>query len=315
MEENSETQEPGKKPRREDQKHQRSDAVDEVGRVVHEAAEAETNGQYALASLLALHALQLDPVRAEASAIFERCQAALGRVAPDVLEKGTPAPVAGLPPWAESREPGAKHPMENLFRDDALRHPIDLDGVAPLTPGPDPHGLGSRVVRPVLPFVILGLLVAGIWLASSRTGTGPAPVTAQPAVAEPQAAPDDPDPVTDPRPGALAPGTVALNIVPWAKVDAIYSVYDGHQIEPDGLVSPCTVSLPPGRYSFTVSHPDFGSLDLPVIVKSGEVTKVEHSLISNKELEKELAPALKSSGSPFSQTGEPAMQQSAALQR
>ncbi len=299
-------------PPRDDSKGLPRAVTEEIDRVVREALQAESSGRYALASLLALHALQLDPTRTEASAILERCQTALGR------KENTQLPDPPLPPDASEAdfrlrlggmEPRAGNP------DDALRHPIDLDGVPPLMPAPRPRGLGSSLFRATLPIVIVGLLVAGIWLASSQTNPVPPAAPARPAVAEPAPASDDPDPVADSRPGALAPGTVALNVVPWAKIDAIYSVYDGHEIEPDGLVSPCTVSLPPGRYSFTVSHPDFGSIELPVIVKSGEVTKVEHSLISTQELEKELAPALKSAGYPSGRISESRIQQSAALRR
>ncbi|MFB3905692.1 MAG: carboxypeptidase-like regulatory domain-containing protein [Acidobacteriota bacterium] len=305
------------KPRQEDQNDSQGQISDEVRRALWEASEAETGGHYALASLLALHALQLDPARAEASAILERCQARLGRPKGEVETPQLPLSRVASDPWGGRLPPGPPQPpkqsIESLFRDDTLRHPIDLRGVPPLTPGPKPRGLGSRIFRAVLPSLVLGLLITGIWLTSSRTNKVRSPVPA-PAVAEPEAA-ADPDPVADRGPGALAPGTVALNIVPWARVDVIYSVYDGREIEPDGLVSPCTVYLPPGRYRFTVSHPDFGSADLPLIVRSGEFTRIDHSLISRQQLEKELAPALKSAGYPAGRTSEAVINQSAALRR
>ena len=309
MKENPEAQEPRKDPSPQDQRGLPPEVAEEVDRVVREASQAETDGRYALASLLALHALQLDPGRTDASGIFERSQAVLGR-------KDTEPPPLPQPRVARDLRDivSTEVPLESP--DDALRHAIDLDGVPPLIAAPRPRGLGSRLFRAMLPFLVIGLLVAGIWLASGRSQTPVAPpVAARPAVAQPVPAADDPDIVADSAPAAATPGTVVLNIIPWAKVDAIYSVYDGHEIEPDGLVSPCTVSLPPGRYSFTLSHPDFGTIELPVIVKSGQVTKVEHSLISNQELEKELGPALKSAGYPAGRVTESRIQQSAALRR
>ena len=314
MDDNPEAQEPGEKLRRDD-KGLRGKAFDEVGRIVREASQAEADGRYALASLLALHALQLDPASAEASVIFERCQAALGRKNHEVQAPGVPLPRFAPDPLLERSGPTETQLDESLFGEDALRHPIDLDGVPPLTPGPRPRGLGSRMFRAALPFGVLSLLAAGIWLASSQMQTVAPPTAPRPGVMAQAEPAENSDPVSDPRSGALGPGTVALNIIPWARVDAIYSVYDGHEIEPDGLVSPCTVSLPPGRYTFTVSHPDLGSVDLSVIVKSGEVTKVEHSLISKEDLEKELAPAIKSAGYPSGQTSESVVNQSAALRR
>jgi hypothetical protein len=152
----------------------------------------------------------------------------------------------------------------------------------------------NRLIRAAFPSLVLVLLLVGFGLHFSRS-VDSSLVEGATAPSEPLSPSEAEETIVpEPLPPPPPPGTVALNVVPWARVDAIYCVDDGRIIQPDGLISPCTLSLPPGNYRFGVSHPDFGSVELSVKVESDEVTKVEHSLISSEELESQLA-----SGSAF----------------
>ncbi|RPI27967.1 MAG: hypothetical protein EHM61_06680 [Acidobacteria bacterium] len=259
---------------------------EQVARVLREASEAEANGQNALAGLLALHALQIDSNSAEARAIFDRSQAALGRTGGEDPEPITadqpPMPGSGSEPVSAPR----MQSVPEILQAHPPSPPYDLSYVPPLTPKPAQRGIGFRLIRTAFPLVGLALLLAGLWLNFGRF-QGSAPVAAEPVAADPATPIQRTDAGPNPAPSP-PPGTVALNVVPWARVDAIYSVGDGRVIQPEGLVSPCTISLPPGDYRFGVSHPDFGSVELPVKVESGQTSKVEHSLISSQELESQL---------------------------
>jgi serine/threonine protein kinase len=86
-----------------------------------------------------------------------------------------------------------------------------------------------------------------------------------------------------------SPGSLVLNVAPWASVDSITSV-DSGEILPieEGLLTPCVVPLPPGAYQVRVSNPYFGSLELEVSVSEGEFSVVSQ-LLPDFDVEEELS--------------------------
>ena len=76
-----------------------------------------------------------------------------------------------------------------------------------------------------------------------------------------------------------SPGSLILNVTPWASVDSITSVDSGEtlQIEEE-LITPCVVPLPPGAYRVRVSNPYFGPLEFEVNVSEGESSLVNQQL-------------------------------------
>jgi hypothetical protein len=78
--------------------------------------------------------------------------------------------------------------------------------------------------------------------------------------------------------------------VPWSRVESIVRVSDGHVMEHGELETPCVLSLPAGQYLLTVSHPNYGSHRLPIDVRSGEVSRLEYSLLSAEEMERAISP-------------------------
>ncbi len=76
-----------------------------------------------------------------------------------------------------------------------------------------------------------------------------------------------------------SPGSLVLNVTPWASVDSITSVDSGEAVPIDGtLTTPCVVPLPPGAYRVRVSNPYFGSLEIEVSVNEGESSLVSQQL-------------------------------------
>ena len=76
-----------------------------------------------------------------------------------------------------------------------------------------------------------------------------------------------------------SPGSLVLNVTPWASVDSITSVDSGEALPLDEeLVTPCVVPLPPGAYRVRVSNPYFGPLEFEVRVNEGESSLVSQQL-------------------------------------
>lgn len=76
-----------------------------------------------------------------------------------------------------------------------------------------------------------------------------------------------------------SPGSLVLNVTPWASVDSITSVDSGETLPiEEELITPCVVSLPPGAYRVRVSNPYFGPLEFEVRVSEGESSVVTQQL-------------------------------------
>ncbi|MEE8350292.1 MAG: serine/threonine-protein kinase [Acidobacteriota bacterium] len=76
-----------------------------------------------------------------------------------------------------------------------------------------------------------------------------------------------------------SPGSLVLNVTPWAKVDSITSVDSGEAVLIDGdLTTPCVVPLPPGAYLVRVSNPYFGPLEFEVNVAEDEAARVNQKI-------------------------------------
>ncbi|MFB3902118.1 MAG: protein kinase [Acidobacteriota bacterium] len=212
----------------------------EVASLLEEARQAEAASDVAMGCLLALQAAQLDPGAADAKAEFERMQALL-------------------------RQRGGHQPARTVSSE--------------LQPGKGAGrscvGLNPRFLARVASVFGILLVLVGVWLALSREGSGPAPVSARNAA------------VRD-RSQAPRQATVSLDVVPWAKVDSIVDLKDGKSVRHEALESPCTFRLPAGRYAITVSHPEFGSRLLRVDVRDGVTNRVNATLLSEPQLEKEV---------------------------
>ncbi len=235
--------------------------------LLKEAREAQATGQPAVASLLAFQALQLDPDLGDAARLFEQTQdvlkgrreAAPEQAAERPTEASSPYPVVNAPespaPWftPPGRTGRSGHGLRSFFK--------------------------SRLVRLALPIAaVVLLLILGAWFAKLQNRTGPAPVAAGEGTPAPEQS-------------APASGTVSLDVVPWSRVESIVRVNDGRAMELGPLETPCVITLPPGRYLVVVSHPDFGSRQFSIDVRSGELETVEHSLLSKQELEREMLSA------------------------
>ena len=69
-------------------------------------------------------------------------------------------------------------------------------------------------------------------------------------------------------PAAVQAGSLVVNAVPWGQVTAIVDAQGRAQKLPAGAVTPFVITLPPGRYTITVTNPDVAA---PVSV-TAEVT-------------------------------------------
>jgi hypothetical protein len=240
--------------------------------LLEQAREAQSGGEVAAAGLLALEAWKLDPRSGDAEKLFEQTQAALRgrREGKELPRDHRVSRMTGLTALRQPPEPASE--PEELPSGEAAEFPEP--GSSDWTEGDSrPRSWASRFSRVIVPLLGLALLAGGVWLAI-RDETGPTPVTASPGA-----------PALTP-----APGTVALDIVPWSTVESIIRVSDGRAMEHEELETPCVLSLPAGEYLLTVSHPEFGSHRLPLDVRSGELTSVEYSLLSLQEMQEELSP-------------------------
>ncbi|HEY2798258.1 MAG TPA: protein kinase [Thermoanaerobaculia bacterium] len=105
-----------------------------------------------------------------------------------------------------------------------------------------------------------------------------APRVAEPRAEQPTAAPEEarqpsPAPPSPPPVAVGPPGVLAFNALPWGRVDRIVDA-SGRSWN-DGLpqYTPVSLALPPGRYTLTVSNPDYPSgLSIEVEVRSNEAS-------------------------------------------
>jgi hypothetical protein len=231
--------------------------LERVTKIIEEAREAEVEGKAAVASLLALQVLKLQPDQPEARAIFDRTQARLRQTRAE-----EPKAIA----QAGTSVPGPALPADFPLRAEAT----SASGIR--------SWLKSRWVRRIGPALSVAVLLAiGVWVWQRWEQEHSSEVVAGASGSSQEA--EVPVP----------PGTVGLNIIPWGRVESIVDLTDGRELEHAEVISPAIVSLPPGRYLFTVSHPDFGSQQFPVEVASGRQIDVHHSLLSDRELESELS--------------------------
>src|SRR5579872_3660249 len=70
--------------------------------------------------------------------------------------------------------------------------------------------------------------------------------------------------------GETVGAPVALNIAPWAKIDSVVRQTDQKAVDVGSAVTPCILSLAPGRYHVHASNPNFpGGLDFDMTVPEG----------------------------------------------
>ncbi|RPI27147.1 MAG: PEGA domain-containing protein [Acidobacteria bacterium] len=245
--------------------------------LLKEAQAAQAGGDVELASILALQAFQLEPRSSDALELFERTRSALRDKSRTKVaaSSGPSSPEASLTAHLTARQLEAGQNESSSGLPAISGNPGEAEESADSLTEPSGYGrahvlLGLRVLRAFAPVLGLLLFAGGVWFITDRNDRGATPVKASPVAARP----------------AAAPGTVSLDILPWAKVDSIVNLKDGRELPFEELETPCTFSLPAGRYSVTVSHPEFGSRLLRLEVTSGRVTTVQHSLLSERELNK-----------------------------
>ena len=74
--------------------------------------------------------------------------------------------------------------------------------------------------------------------------------------------------VVTPAPGA--PTAVALNIAPWANIDAVTRKSDQKPVDVGKVTTPCVLMLPPGDYHVRASNPQYpGGLEFDLTVAAG----------------------------------------------
>ena len=78
---------------------------------------------------------------------------------------------------------------------------------------------------------------------------------------------------------AGTPGTIVLNIAPWATIDAITRKSDGQRVGEPNLVTPVVVALPAGEYHVKASNPAFSqALEFDLSVAAGGVQEVRRAM-------------------------------------
>jgi len=75
------------------------------------------------------------------------------------------------------------------------------------------------------------------------------------------------------------PGSVVLDIAPWANIDAITKKDGAAAPASPCKVTPCVLSLPAGEYHVRASNPNFqGPLEFDVAVEAGQVREVRQAI-------------------------------------
>jgi hypothetical protein len=80
-------------------------------------------------------------------------------------------------------------------------------------------------------------------------------------------------------PGASdsSPGSLQLQVEPWAEVESIAQVPGGKQFLPENLPdkrTPLSITLPGGTYTVRVAHPQLGGFEFPVEIAPGKANRV-----------------------------------------
>ena len=79
------------------------------------------------------------------------------------------------------------------------------------------------------------------------------------------------------QPTASGPGSLELQVEPWAEVKSILQLPGGKQFLPENLPdnrTPLSISLPGGTYSVRVAHPQFGGFEFAVEIVPGKSNRV-----------------------------------------
>ena len=77
---------------------------------------------------------------------------------------------------------------------------------------------------------------------------------------------------------SATPGSVVLDIAPWANIDAI-TKKGGGAADARCKVTPCVLSLPPGEYHVRASNPNFqGPIEFDVAVEAGQVREMRQTI-------------------------------------
>jgi len=75
------------------------------------------------------------------------------------------------------------------------------------------------------------------------------------------------------------PGSVVLEIAPWANIEAITAKADGKPASGGCSVTPCVITLPAGEYHVRASNPNFpGSIEFDVVVDARGVRNVRQAI-------------------------------------
>jgi len=136
---------------------------------------------------------------------------------------------------------------------DVARQPLLAQPPAPVDEHVRP-GIGKYVGLAAAAVLAVGL---GIWMFATRT----------PDVDTKKPVPDGP------------PGSVVLDIVPWANIVEITRKADGRAVTTPCTVTPCVASLPAGDYHVKASNPNFPApLEFDVAIEAGGVREVRQSI-------------------------------------
>ena len=74
-----------------------------------------------------------------------------------------------------------------------------------------------------------------------------------------------------------SPGSLELQVEPWAEVESIVQLPGGKQFLPESLSdkrTPLSISLPGGTYSVRVAHPQLGGFEFPIEITPGKSNRV-----------------------------------------
>jgi eukaryotic-like serine/threonine-protein kinase len=75
------------------------------------------------------------------------------------------------------------------------------------------------------------------------------------------------------------PGSVVLDVAPWANIDAVTRKPDGQVMTTNCTVTPCVASLPPGAYHVKASNPNFPApIEFDIAVDAGGLRYVRESI-------------------------------------
>lgn len=143
-----------------------------------------------------------------------------------------------------------------------------------LAPPEEPRRISPKTI--LIAAAILVALGAGALLLTRRGGAAqeePAPGESPKAVA---AAPNPPEASTASAPAPAPPGLLVVDALPWGQIDRVEDAAGKNWANGPALYTPLSFSVPPGRYSISVTSPNFAgkSLALTAEVRPGETSRV-----------------------------------------